>query len=52
MCLIEKIVELVKEKCIEGISEICDEFDKDGICIVIEVCRGDNVEVLFNNLYV
>ncbi|RLP54441.1 MAG: DNA gyrase subunit A [Ketobacter sp.] len=49
--LIEKIAELVKEKRIEGISEIRDESDKDGIRIVIEVRRGDNAEVLLNNLY-
>jgi len=49
--LIEKIAELVKEKRIEGISEIRDESDKDGIRVVIEVRRGDNAEVLLNNLY-
>jgi len=49
--LIEKIAELVKEKRIEGISEIRDESDKDGIRVVIEVRRGDNGEVLLNNLY-
>ena len=49
--LIEKIVELVKEKRIEGITEIRDESDKDGIRVVIEVRRGDNSEVLLNNLY-
>ncbi|MCG8534127.1 MAG: DNA gyrase subunit A, partial [Pseudomonadales bacterium] len=49
--LIEKIAELVKEKRIEGISEIRDESDKDGIRVVIEVRRGENGEVLLNNLY-
>ena len=49
--LIEKIAELVKEKRIEGISEIRDESDKDGIRVVIEVRRGENAEVLLNNLY-
>lgn len=52
VCLIEKIVELVKEKKVEGISVLCDEFDKDGMCIVIE-CKCDVVgEVVLNNLYV
>lgn len=51
VCLIEKIVELVKEKKIEGISELCDEFDKDGMCIYIEIKCGEFVEVVLNNLY-
>lgn len=50
--LIEKIVELVKEKKIEGIFELCDEFDKDGMCVVIELCCGEVGEVVFNNFYV
>ncbi len=49
--LIEKIAELVKEKRIEGISEIRDESDKDGLRIVIEIRRGDMGEVVLNNLY-
>lgn len=49
--LIEKIAELVKEKKIEGIAELRDESDKDGIRVVIEVKRGDNADVLLNNLY-
>jgi DNA gyrase subunit A len=49
--LIEKIAELVKEKKIEGIAELRDESDKDGIRVVIEVRRGENAEVLLNNLY-
>lgn len=49
--LIEKIAELVKEKKIEGIAELRDESDKDGIRVVIEVRRGDNADVLLNNLY-
>ena len=49
--LLEKIAELVKEKKLEGISEIRDESDKDGMRVVIEVRRGDNAEVLLNNLY-
>jgi len=49
--LIEKIAQLVKEKKIEGISELRDESDKDGMRIVIEVKRGDCGEVILNNLY-
>ncbi len=49
--LIEKIAELVKEKRIEGISELRDESDKDGMRIVIEVRRGEMAEVLLNNLF-
>jgi DNA gyrase subunit A len=49
--LIEKIAELVKEKKIEGISEIRDESDKDGLRVVIEIKRGDMGEVVLNNLY-
>ena len=49
--LIEKIAELVKDKKIEGITEIRDESDKDGLRIVIEVRRGDSGEVILNNLY-
>ena len=49
--LIEKIAELVKEKKIEGISELRDESDKDGLRVVIEVKRGESGEVLLNNLF-
>jgi DNA gyrase subunit A len=49
--LIEKIAELVKEKKIEGISELRDESDKDGMRVVIELKRGESGEVLINNLY-
>ncbi len=49
--LLEKIAELVKEKRIEGISELRDESDKDGLRLVIEVRRGDSGEVVLNNLY-
>ena len=49
--LIEKIAELVKEKKIEGISELRDESDKDGMRIFIEVKRGESAEVVLNNLY-
>src|SRR3546814_16362016 len=43
--------ELVKEKKLEGISELRDESDKDGMRIYIEVKRGDSAEVVLNNLY-
>ncbi len=49
--LIEKIAELVKEKKLEGISELRDESDKDGMRIYIEVKRGESAEVVLNNLY-
>ncbi|MDM7322013.1 MAG: DNA gyrase subunit A [Gammaproteobacteria bacterium] len=49
--LIERIAELVKEKKIEGIAELRDESDKDGLRVVIEVKRGEMAEVLLNNLY-
>ncbi|MGD8558895.1 MAG: DNA gyrase subunit A [Gammaproteobacteria bacterium] len=49
--LIEKIAELVKDKKIDGISELRDESDKDGMRIVIELRRGEVAEVLMNNLY-
>ncbi|HAO56210.1 MAG TPA: DNA gyrase subunit A, partial [Gammaproteobacteria bacterium] len=49
--LIEKIAELVKEKKIEGITELRDESDKDGLRIVIELRRGEPGEVLLNKLY-
>ena len=49
--LIEKIAELVKDKKIEGISELRDESDKDGLRVVIELKRGEVGEVVLNNLY-
>ncbi|MHC9085409.1 DNA gyrase subunit A [Luteimonas sp. RIT-PG2_3] len=49
--LIEKIAELVKEKKLEGISELRDESDKDGMRIYIEIRRGESAEVVLNNLY-
>ncbi len=49
--LIERIAELVKEKKIEGISELRDESDKDGLRIVIEVKRAESGDVLLNNLF-
>ncbi len=49
--LIEKIAELVKERKVEGISELRDESDKDGLRVVIELRRGEVGEVVLNNLY-
>ena len=49
--LLEKIAELVREKRIEGITELRDESDKDGLRIVIELRRGEQGEVVLNNLY-
>jgi DNA gyrase subunit A len=49
--LIERIAELVHEKKLEGISEIRDESDKDGIRVVIELKRGELSDVVLNNLY-
>jgi len=49
--LIEKIAELVKDKKIDGVTALRDESDKDGMRMVIELRRGENAEVLMNNLY-
>ena len=49
--LIEKIADLVREKRIEGITELRDESDKDGMRIVIELRRGELSDVVLNNLY-
>lgn len=49
--VIERIAELVKEKKIEGISELRDESDKDGMRIAIDLKRGENAEVVVNNLF-
>jgi DNA gyrase subunit A len=49
--LIEKIAELVREKHIEGISDIRDESDREGIRVVVELKRGEMAEVVLNNLY-
>ncbi|MFO7954508.1 MAG: DNA gyrase subunit A [Thioalkalivibrio sp.] len=49
--LTEKIAELVKEKRMEGISELRDESDKDGMRLVIELKRGEMAEVVLNHLY-
>ncbi len=49
--LLERIAELVSEKKMEGISDLRDESDKDGIRVVIELKRGEVPEVVLNNLY-
>ncbi len=49
--LIERIADLVRDKTIEGISDIRDESDRDGLRIVIELKRGEVGEVILNNLY-
>lgn len=49
--VIEKIAELVKEKKIEGITELRDESDKEGMRIVIDLRRGETPEVIVNNLF-
>lgn len=49
--LIEKIAELVREKKLEGLSDIRDESDRDGIRVVLELKRGEMAQVILNNLY-
>jgi DNA gyrase subunit A len=49
--LLEKIGELVRDKKIEGITALRDESDKDGMRVVIELRRGENSDVVINNLY-
>ncbi|MDH5693235.1 MAG: DNA gyrase subunit A, partial [Gammaproteobacteria bacterium] len=49
--LLEKIAELVKEKRLEGISELRDESDKDGLRMVIEIKKSEAADVILNNLY-
>ncbi|MDR0288249.1 MAG: DNA gyrase subunit A [Clostridiales bacterium] len=49
--LVERIDELVKEKRVEGISELRDEYGKEGIRIVIELKRDANANVVLNQLY-
>jgi DNA gyrase subunit A len=49
--LLERIAELVTEKKLEGVSDIRDESDKDGIRVVIELKRGELPEVILNNLF-
>jgi DNA gyrase subunit A len=49
--LLERIADLVRHKTIEGISELRDESDKDGLRVVIELKRNENAEVILNQLY-
>jgi DNA gyrase subunit A len=49
--LLERIAELVRDRKIEGITELRDESDKDGMRVVIELRRGEVPEVVLNNLY-
>ena len=49
--LLENIADLVREKTIEGISDLRDESDRDGMRIVIELKRGELPDVILNNLY-
>ncbi len=49
--MIEKIAELVRDKRLEGISEIRDESDRDGMRVVIEIKRDSQADVVLNNLY-
>jgi DNA gyrase subunit A len=49
--LVAKIAELVREKKIEGISDIRDESDRDGMRIVVELKRDENPQIILNHLY-
>jgi DNA gyrase subunit A len=49
--VVERIAELVQDKKIEGIADMRDESDRDGMRIVIELKRGEQPEVILNNLY-
>ncbi len=49
--LLERIADLVRGKLIEGISELRDESDKDGMRVVIELKRGEQADIVLNNLY-
>ncbi|MFN3739420.1 MAG: DNA gyrase subunit A, partial [Thermodesulfovibrionales bacterium] len=49
--LLKKIAELIRDKKFEGISELRDESDRDGIRIVLELKRGEIAQVILNNLY-
>jgi DNA gyrase subunit A len=49
--VIERIAQLVQEKKIEGISDVRDESDRDGMRIVVDLKRGEQPEVVLNNLY-
>ena len=49
--LIEKIADFVRDKKIEGISDIRDESDREGMRVVIELKKGENADVILNKLY-
>src|SRR5689334_9380101 len=49
--LLEKIADLVRDKVIEGISDIRDESDRDGVRVVIELKKGEVPDVVLNNLF-
>src|SRR6202162_2031499 len=49
--LVERIAELVNEKKLEGISDLRDESDRDGIRVVVELKRGENSQVILNKLF-
>ncbi|MCA1582193.1 MAG: DNA gyrase subunit A [Acidobacteria bacterium] len=49
--LVERIAELVNDKKIDGISDLRDESDRDGIRVVVELKRGENAQVILNQLY-
>ncbi|MDA8173022.1 MAG: DNA topoisomerase 4 subunit A, partial [Nitrospiraceae bacterium] len=49
--LVKKIAELVREKKIEGVSDLRDESDREGIRVVVELKRNEVAEVVLNNLY-
>ncbi|MBI5748318.1 MAG: DNA topoisomerase 4 subunit A, partial [Nitrospinae bacterium] len=49
--LLEKIAELVRDKKIEGISDLRDESDRDGMRVVIELKKGEPAQVILNHLY-
>ncbi|WP_308184670.1 DNA gyrase subunit A [Neisseria polysaccharea] len=49
--LVEKIGELVREKTLEGVSDLRDESDKSGMRVVIELKRNENAEIVLNQLY-
>ncbi len=49
--LVEQIASLVNEKRLEGISDVRDESDRDGMRVVIELKRGEQTEIVLNNLY-
>jgi DNA gyrase subunit A len=49
--LVEKIADLVRDKKIDGIADLRDESDKEGIRVVVEIKRGEEPEIVLNNLY-